>query len=687
MSSEQLLLSSFAVLLIGAGLTALVGKARRAAGYLALLTMALAAAGLCVVGVRALLWGPIQVGPLFSVSGLGATLTLRVDGLGGLFLIVISFVGVCATLYSIDYMLIYREEDLRRYYPFFLLFVLGMVGVVTSWDMFFFFVFWEFMTLASYLLVVFEKSSAVNLRAGIKYFVMTHVATAFMLVAAILLWRVGGASFAFPAMKSGLQALGGSPLLHVVLAFFLIGFATKAGVFPFGDWLPDAHPAAPSGVSAMLSGVMIKMGVYGVLRVFVWMLPISHASLIWGGVIATAGAVSLFVGTLTALTQTDAKRLLAFHSIGQMGYIWLGLGTAIAFMPIAAPVAVVALIASLYHMINHACFKSLLFLSAGSILHRTGTRDLNQLGGLRKFMPLTAVTALAASLAISGIPPMNGFASKWMLYQVTLLGGADVPMYLVFGLVALFISGVTLASFMKFMATSFWGSWPGKEPPRATRDVPSTMQASQVILALACVALGIVPLAAVWGLFRAVSPLVPVGYQPAFASLFQSAQGGSAIWRGLGTNLGEGLATAWGPIVVLIAGLLCLLIANRIYHLGHAPVRTSETWYSGEALTARQGHYWASSFYLPFEDFLRMRIGRHRTSGVYPRLPLPRLPDPESLRRALDLDNRFYYPLVRWGAGLLERLRETHVGIPQVYVLWMVGGTVLAVIVLFSLSH
>ena len=356
--------------------------------------MLLASAGVSYTAIAVLLHGPIESGPLFVVPTIGAALTLHVDALSAVFLLVIAFLSVWAMLYSIEYMLPYRNEDLRRYYPFFLLFVLGMLGVVVSWDMFFFFMFWEFMTLASYVLVVFEKDSPVNLRAGLKYFLMTHVATVLMFVAAIVLWRVGGGSFGFGAMRSSLQALEGRPIQHLVLALFFLGFATKAGLFPMGDWLPDAHPAAPSGVSAMLSGVMIKMGVYGLVRIFVGMLPISHASLVWGGIIASAGALSLFVGTLTALVQTDAKRLLAFHSIGQMGYICLGVGMGIAFLPISAPVAAVALMAGLYHMINHACFKGLLFLNAGSIVYRGGTRDLNRLGGLGRFMPVTAATAL-----------------------------------------------------------------------------------------------------------------------------------------------------------------------------------------------------------------------------------------------------------------------------------------------------
>ena len=205
-----------------------------------------------------------------------------------------------------------------------------------------------------------------------------------------------------------------------------VGFGTKAAIFPLGDWLPDAHPAAPSPISCLLSGVMIKLGVYGLLRIFFWMAPSSHTYTVWGGVIALFGAVSLFVGTMEALAQHDSKRLLAFHSMGQMGYIFLGIGIGIAFLRISPALSAAGFIGGLYHLVNHACFKGLLFLNAGSALIRGGTREIDRLGGLAKYMPLTAATAIIASFAIAGVPPLNGFGSKWLIYQASLFSGLQI---------------------------------------------------------------------------------------------------------------------------------------------------------------------------------------------------------------------------------------------------------------------
>ena len=243
-------------------------------------------------------------------------------------------------------------------------------------------------------------------------------------------------------MSANLPALLNAHPGITMLAFalFLVGFGIKMGMWPFGQvWLPDAHPAAPSPVSAMLSGVMIKTGVYGLMRYFLWLVPPAGWTLFplaeWGMVIAFLGTITLFTGTMQALRQEQSKRLLAFHSIGQIGYILLGLGVCMALLPGGdhrlVTLAAIGLFGALYHVMNHGVFKGLLFLNAGSILYATGTQDLNKLGGLMKFMPLTAVTALVASFSISGVPLFNGFVSKWSIYVAAVQGsGASGSGYL-----------------------------------------------------------------------------------------------------------------------------------------------------------------------------------------------------------------------------------------------------------------
>jgi hydrogenase-4 component B len=548
--------------------------------------------------------------------------------------------------------------------------------------MFFFFVFWEFMTLTSYLLVIFEREKRGNLKAGFKYFLLTHIGTACMFIGAIVLWTQGK-SFDFNEIRGVFETYiaGHSGLVHIVLLLFFVGFATKAAILPFGVWLPDAHPAAPSGVSAILSGVMIKMGIYGLLRVFVSLCPNSHASYIWGSIIAVFGAVSLFVATLTALIQEDSKRLLAFHSIGQVGYIFLSLGMGIAFLPISPVISAVALIAGLYHLINHACFKSLLFLNAGSILYRTGTRDLNAIGGLHKLMPLTATTALVASLSISGMPIFNGFMSKWLIFQVTILGGISQPLYIVLGLFALFTSAVTLASFIKFMATSFWGKIPDGLKKQPIKEVPLTMKIPQVGLATLCLFLGILPVVVVPILYTSVASLGLSAYLPKLEALLRGS------YLGLKTNLGEGIATNFDPLSILLAVVICAFLAYGIFKMGKSEARQVETWYCGESHGAEEVRYKAHSFYIPFKQLIRVRIGKYWSETLYfTNISWPKIKVPSFLKKALQVDQWFYYPLVASVMKIFDRLSRTHVGVPQVYALWLIVGLVLAIAVLFALS-
>ena len=269
--------------------------------------------------------------------------------------------------------------------------------------------------------------------------------------------------FDFNALRGRLAA-GGIPPAAFVLAFscFLAGFGIKAGVWPFGlAWLPDAHPAAPSPVSALLSGVMIKTGVFGVLRTCLWLMPSvsvpGFSPIVWGGIIAAVGTVTLVVGTFQALKQEQTKRLLAFHSIGQVGYIVLGIGACLMLLPQGAPaaaIATVALVGALFHTLNHALFKGLLFFNAGTILKSTDTQDLNRLGGLIRYMPITAVTCLIASFSIAGVPLFNGFASKWSIYAGAILGGKSAGILVICGLFGILTSALTLASFMKFFGSA-----------------------------------------------------------------------------------------------------------------------------------------------------------------------------------------------------------------------------------------
>ncbi len=285
-------------------------------------------------------------------------------------------------------------------------------------------------------------------------------------------------------MKAG----GASPaVLAAALLLLALGFGLKAGVFPLGQlWLPDAHSVAPSPVSALLSGVMLKTGIFGLIRVFFFLAPAAGARFDarpWGAALAAVGVLTLFIGTLQSVKQSDAKRLLAYSSIGQIGYIVLGLGAALLLSasedPLMQGLAAVAVLGALLHLLNHAVFKGLLFLTGGSLLYATGTKDLNRLGGLVRWMPVSAVLAAIASLAIAGMPPGSGFASKWTIVASTLLAGSGWTLLVPFGIIALFTSTVTLACYVKFFGLSFTASGAEASAGKPIREVPGSMLAAK----------------------------------------------------------------------------------------------------------------------------------------------------------------------------------------------------------------
>lgn len=664
-----------ATVIISVILIAVGARSRRFCGTIGVLSVAIITGILFYVAYRVFTLGPQTLPePLFTIPSLGAKLSISVDYLSALFLVLIGLVSFLGTLYSYRYMEIYPTQSLARFYHCLILFISGMIGVVSVSDMFFFFVFWEFMTLTSYFLVIYEKEDPVVLRAGLKYFIMTHIGTAAMFIGAILL-QTEVDSFAFSRLREALAMMVvSSPIrLSFILTLFLLGFGTKAGMYPLGTWLPDAHPAAPSGVSSMLSGVMIKMGIYGFIRFFFFLLPFSTHSLAWGIVIAAFGAFSLFMGTIFALLQHDSKRLLAFHSIGQIGYILLGIGTGLAFIKINPALSAVATMAGIYHLVNHAIFKGLLFLNAGSILYKTGTRDLNKLGGLYSHMPVTAWVTLIASFSIAGMPPFNGFISKWLIYQTTIIGGIRIPVFILFGLVAIFISSVTLASFIKFFSTSFGGSISKKLEMslRPGFDVPFSMRLSQNILAVLCLLLGLFP----WiplkiirtGLIGSEYGVTP----PQLADIF-----GTSTF-GLSPIIGGVQSGVWLPITGLLVFGGCLLLAFLLSRVGKPGIRTVPLWNCGEVYETDEIRYRAESFYLPLVSKFEHL--------VYPELPTVHLTRPDRIYKGLDFDRIFYYPLVDFVMRFSQKFRRTHVGIPQAYLLFQVIGIIVLVAIMLWL--
>ena len=647
-------------------LTLMTADRRRLTGIVNFLGTGCAAACMLVVAGKALSAGPVEFAfGNVHVLGLSAQLAFRIDALSAIFVVMISLLSVASALYGIGYLDHYKLEDLRRYYVPFPLFMAGMLAVVTTADWFWFLVFWEFMTLASYFLVIFENRDEENLSAGFIYFLMTHVTSIGLMVGVIFLSSSTG-SFAFDRLTELFRALAQSnPAgLHALLLLFFVAFATKAGMYPLGIWLPLAHPAAPASVSALLSGVMIKIGVYGLLRVFVWLLPVSLAMTAWGVVIASFGVLSMLVGTLRALGEHDCKRLLAQHSIGQMGYILLGLGLGLAFMVRNPVFSAVAMVGCLYHVLNHACFKSLLFFNSGSILLRAGTRDLDRLGGLIKIMPVTAACAVVGALSISGTPPFNGFVSKWLLYQSAIFGDTRAPLYVLYGVVAIFVGSVTLASFIKYLGSAYLGTLPERYA-HAERGCPKSMEIVELLLSGACLLLGVFPGLVLAVLLKALPPPLLGGQALPTSAIFTALP-----WGGAAVSLQGVRVASVGPLILLAALALCTAIAYGIYRSVSVASRPAELWNCGELVANEEVRYRASSFYKPFKDLFGFLYRENR---------FPRLSPPRRLLEWLDLDRWVYFPIARLSTRISRGLSRLHNGVPQFYLLWQMVGLILSI--------
>jgi len=676
---------SIDILLLGAIVTALFARKRNIVGQISALFSVLASIGLLYTAIQVFLQGPITADePLFVVPGIGSQLLIQVDYLSAFFLFLIAILGTLSSLYAVKFMTlpIFKELSLGAYYPFALIFMVSISCLVTMADLFFFFIFWELMTLTSYTLVIFNKDNEERLRAGFKYFFMTHVATALMFIGSIIVFT-HSRSFAFADLGASMAAMAtthpGS--LHLALAFFFIGFATKAGILPFGSWLPDAYPAAPAPAAATFGGIMSKLGIFGLIKVFFSFTPIESVAEPWGIIFAIFGTISIFIGSLTALTQDDSKKLLAFSVVGQMGYILLGVGISLYFMPTVPTLGTIALIATLFHLMNNVLFKSCLFYNAGSIYYKTGARDLNEVGGLAQIMPLTAFTAVIAALSMAGMPLLSGFSSKWLFFQTSIDAGTRSPFFMIFAVIALFISVVTLAYSIKFFGPAFFGKFNPGKAKKTDRDVPTSMAIPQLVMAILCIVFGILPMVAVGFIGLASSSLLG-------DSIAAIPDLTGNLLAGLNINFGQGIIASWNPIVILIGGLFCLIIALLFFRAGGASVRVDETWYCGEKHLDEEVRYKAHGFYLAFLQFFGIRIGKYESKGVYPKFTLPkiRLSEQNVVKRIINIDNWFFYPITRGFMQFMHSFSATHAGLPQIYLLWLVVGALIAVLVLFALS-
>jgi formate hydrogenlyase subunit 3/multisubunit Na+/H+ antiporter MnhD subunit len=418
---------------------------------------------------------------------------IGLDPLSAFFLLPALGLTATAAVYGGNYLLGYRHaKSLGSPWFFFNAFAAGMTGVLVARTVLVFLVAWEVMSVAAFGLVTFEHEKSDVRRAGWVYLIATHLGVIFLFIVFLLLGRHAG-SLEFDGLRAAPPPEAGWAGLVFVLA--VIGFGAKAGFVPFHVWLPEAHPAAPSHVSALMSGVMIKMGVYGILRVLTFLGP---PAAWFGPVLAALGLGTALVGIALAVHQRDLKRVLAYSSIENMGLIALGLGVAMWGWSGGRPaVAVLGMTAALLHVWNHAAMKGLMFLAAGSVLHATGTTDLERLGGLMRRMPWTGRLMTFGAVAVAALPPLNGFVSKWLVYMslldVGLVGGRDgrLPALLTVGLLAL-VGGLAAFTFVRTIGLSLLGSSRSEAAGHA-HESSAWMLGPMVILAALCVAFAVMP--------------------------------------------------------------------------------------------------------------------------------------------------------------------------------------------------
>jgi len=417
----------------------------------------------------------------------GLDFTLAADRLSAGFILLIAAVVPGVSIYSIEYVEHAKSEagkDLQTALTN--LFILAMLMVVLAGNMVVFLIFWEIMSLSSLLLVLHDYSSEENKKAGFFYFVMTNLSTAFLFVGFISLFRLTGSAEFGPLEYSA------SELALPFLSLF-IGFGVKAGLVPFHKWLPYAHPAAPSSASALMSGVMLKVAVYGFLR---FLLSVFTPELWWGVLILTAGSLSALFGVIYALKENDIKRLLAYSSIENIGIIFTGIGLYVIFrVEGLESLALLSLVGACFHAFNHALFKSLLFLCAGSIVHATGTRKIEAFGGLVKTMPVTSALFMIGSVSIAALPPTNGFAGELLLYQAFFQSFAVMdPLLTVFLITALSSFALTgalaAALFVKLFGITCLAN-PRSEKSRLAEEVRKPMLIGPAVPAALCILAGL----------------------------------------------------------------------------------------------------------------------------------------------------------------------------------------------------
>lgn len=563
------------VLFLGAFLIVVFGGNRTARNILALLSITASLAFILAL-VKPVMWnGEIiayWMGGRVPAGGYAIGIALEVDALSLFFALLVSVAVFVSGVYSIQYMR--HDDNEREYYTLFLMLGGGVMGLVLSGDLFNMFIMVEILTFAAVALTAFRNTAKGALEAAFKYLVVGSIGSTCILVGTSMLYAQAHTL----NLAQLAQVIPGNlnTATKVAFALLFVGFGTKAFIVPFHPLAADAHGAAPASISVMISGVLTKSGIYGIIRLTYFLFQTMNLGTMQF-LLVFIGSLSMFICVTMALAQHDFKRLLAFHSISQIGYVLTAVGLCTAL----------GVSAGLYHAMNHTLFKGLLFLAAGAVLHETGTTDLGKLGGLTKKMPHTTVLFLIGAFSISGIPPFNGFASKWMIYQATYQKAVESGNigFLLVTIIALVTSVLTLASFVKVSQSVFFGQLPREL--ENVKEVSFEMRLAMGIFALLCVLTGLFP--------NLVTTYIT---EPAAKAVFSVAQYISAMGFDASGVAAEGAVSfahtgVWEPIswlLILCIALLSVTIVavaskydNVSQRSGDAVDTKYELFYGGEA--------------------------------------------------------------------------------------------------------
>ena len=597
-------------------------------------------------------------------------MTFRIDDLSALFLLLLGVVGAAASLYAVGYTAGHYSPRYAILPAFFNVFLLSLFFVLTASHIALFLIAWEIMTLVSLLLILYDHEDAGNVRAGFVYVVMTHVGTAFVIGAFFILGTSAG-SMSFQLL--GINKLS-ETMRNLVFLFVLAGFGTKAGIIPLHIWLPKAHPAAPSHVSALLSGVMLKTAIYGMCRFYLEFLGAGPAW--WGMVVMASGALSAGLGVLYAFAENDLKKLLAYSSLENMGVILLGVGAGMVYMAKGhALLAGLAWIAALYHVFNHAVFKSLLFMGAGLVVKATGTRDMEAMGGLIRRMPCTAVFFLTGSVAISALPPLNGFVSEWLTLQSLLFLPEALPgvagklfgglLFVALGMTASLVAGC----FVKAFGIVFLARARNKKTEKAV-EAGGMALVPMAFLSLLCLGIGLRPDFLLRIIGQALAPFAGINPGAAFRQ----------DWSGIAfrSDPAYGVLSVGAAAALLALG--CVLALGLYYLRGKPEKSVQAVWACGTAHTARN-QYTSMGFSKPVRWAFRwvLRAQRERivdeNANIYSGR---RLTYHQTVHYVFD--EIVYQPIQQWILREANYIKRLQAGSVQLYVGYVLIVTVVVLI-------